>query len=249
MALSSVVAELLGVIYFLDFSCSLCLCVAVSVFEVADLSLSLYWLPLDGTDRWCCYMRGFLDFWMGGPLPLFLFSLVEELMFLLVPRAHRSGCWKSLFCFLEGSVIHSSNCNFSLTCTPWSTLLQILQLLGLLSLPPHSGACHRMGGGVGLALGVLGMPTDPAERSLSGVLPETHGQTSCWSPEAVCRNRAPFMPLIFLPASFTSSSLPSIMEVPPPDCWYHCVTPTVRTAQCFPLLHGGGCPLQQVLSM
>ena len=53
------------------------------------------------------------------------------LMFLLVPRAHRSGCWKSLFCFLEGSVIHSSNCSCSLTCTPWSTLLQILPTTGL----------------------------------------------------------------------------------------------------------------------
>ena len=54
------------------------------------------------------------------------------------------------------------------------------------------------------------------------VLPETHGQTSCWSSEAVCRNCAPFMPLIFLPASFTSSSLPSVMEVPPLDCWCCC---------------------------
>ena len=89
-------------------------------------------------------------------------------MFLIVPRVHQSGCWKSLFCFLEGSVIYSSNCNFSLTCTPWSTLLRILQLLRLLSLPARSEACHRMGGGVGLALGDAHRP--------SGEIPEWYSQ-------------------------------------------------------------------------
>lgn len=79
--------------YFLDFSCSLYLCVAISVFEVVDLSLSLYWLPLDGTDCWCSWIS--LN---SGPSSTLLSRPCGGiLVFLLVPRAHQSGCWNLSF--------------------------------------------------------------------------------------------------------------------------------------------------------
>lgn len=82
-ALSSVVGELylLGVTYF-DFTCSLDFCTSVFPFEVADTSLNLYGCFPMGSDHWCCYVWGFLSFWMGRPAPVLLSLVADFLSFI-----------------------------------------------------------------------------------------------------------------------------------------------------------------------
>ena len=74
-----------------------------------------------------------------------------------------AACWKPLF-FPESGVM-SPVCGFSLAHRSWSIFLRALWWLDLLLLP-HSGTCTRIwpqwkgAGDVGLAFGVLGVPTD-----------------------------------------------------------------------------------------
>lgn len=258
-ALSSVVAELLvsfgGDIFswFFMFLVSLCCCFCIwssrPLLKSLLVAFRRYWywslvLLYEGFPR-------FLNGWTSSTL--LVQACRGTLVFLLVPRVHQSGCWKSLFCFLEGSIIYSSNCNFSLTCTPWSTLLRILQLLGLLSLPACSGACHRMGGGVGLALGDAHRPSREIpewySQRLVGRLPAEVLKQSAETVLLSCPWYScllPSPPLPFLPSwksRLWTAGAAAEKQVSPG------VTPTVGTAHCFPRLHVGGCPLQPVLGM
>lgn len=98
--------DLLVVSSYLDFACFLELCAAVSAFEAAVISFSLYCLQGSNTFfQPCSRFWGFLRLSMDTSALSFLFPSVEEILSLyasLYPATHQGECWQSLFCFLKG---------------------------------------------------------------------------------------------------------------------------------------------------
>lgn len=116
--------------------------------------------------------------------------------------------------------------NLSLFSRRWRYSSSLWLLLLELS---HTSACtqeasSKVGGGVGLAPGVLGVPIGQVRGSSSGPLPEAHGWTSCLSPKDDRKKCIPSMLLIFFICllSFSFLSAGPVTEVPPQKsrcCW------------------------------
>lgn len=129
---------------------------------------------------------------MGRIIPLLSLSLAEFLIFyilssynslgwLLETLFSRKWCYNSSwFHPCPPTLVHFSE-NTPITGSAFTIVLWKL----------HKDLA-RVGGGLGLALVALGVPTDPVGR-LSGIFPEAFGHIFWWSPEADTRNHVPLM--------------------------------------------------------
>lgn len=147
------------------------------------------------TGHWCCCNRGFLGFWTGRTIPLLSLPLVAEFLTFYILSFYNSPGWLlETSCFPESGAIIPVG--FSLAHRCWATLFwehsNYWICFHYCTQEDTQGSGHRVGGGLDLALGVLGVPANPVGRS-SGILPEACGQTSWWSPEADTKNQVPLM--------------------------------------------------------
>lgn len=138
--------KIISLIFFFFFNVP-CSCAQLfSQFEVADISLSLSWLPSMGYCSLMLRSVGFPHLLNGQTSPILLASLFgqnsQTSICFLVLRIHKGGCWNCLFGFPEGGTIAPA-CVFLFGPQTFVHFSESTLITGSASLP-HSGACTRI---------------------------------------------------------------------------------------------------------